>query len=70
MHGMPAAADARFLTYISELMLCSRCLRKGRRTPIRQVISHRHRPLSLCRGCREQSGRMKPASRSKVTVAS
>jgi len=44
--------DQRFLTYFSDLLLCSRCLRLGLRTPVRQVISPRHRPQTLCRDCR------------------
>jgi hypothetical protein len=47
-----ANVDRRFLTYFSDLLLCSRCLRRGIRTPVRQVISPRHRPRSLCRNCR------------------
>jgi hypothetical protein len=44
--------DRAFLSFVSDLLLCSRCLRAGVRTPVRQVISHRHRPQSLCRDCR------------------
>jgi hypothetical protein len=51
---MHAAADIdrRFLGFITDLLLCSRCLRHGVRTRVRQAISHRHRPLTLCRDCR------------------
>lgn len=34
-------------------LLCSNCLAEGRRTPVPQVISIRHRPRSLCASCRE-----------------
>lgn len=34
-------------------LLCSHCLAAGRRTPVPQVISTRHRPRSLCASCRE-----------------
>jgi hypothetical protein len=49
--------DHRFLTYFSDLLVCSRCLRFGRRTPVRQVISPRHRPQTLCRDCRSADAR-------------
>jgi len=49
--------DQRFLTYFSDLLLCSRCLRRGVRTPVQQVISPRHRPQSLCRDCRSADAR-------------
>jgi hypothetical protein len=52
-----ANVDRIFLTYLSDLLLCSRCLRLGVRTPVRQVISPRHRPLSLCRNCRGADAR-------------
>jgi hypothetical protein len=51
-----ADVDSRFLKFLTELILCSRCLRAGTRTPVPtpvpQVLSHRHRPLTLCRACR------------------
>jgi hypothetical protein len=47
-----ADIDRRFLAFRTDLILCSRCLRAGARTPIPQVISHRHRPVTLCRDCR------------------
>jgi hypothetical protein len=47
-----AEIDRRFLSFVTDLLLCSRCLRQGLRTRVRQPISHRHRPLTLCRDCR------------------
>jgi superfamily II helicase len=47
-----AEIDRRFLSFLTDLLLCSRCLRKGVRTRIVQAISPRHRPLTLCRNCR------------------
>jgi hypothetical protein len=47
-----ADIDRRFLSFVTDLLLCSRCLRHGVRTRLRQPISHRHRPLTLCRDCR------------------
>jgi superfamily II helicase len=46
--------DLGFLAHISELVVCSRCFKRGVRTPIRQVISARHRPRTLCRPCAER----------------
>ena len=43
----------RLLDCITELMLCSRCLRAGTLNPVPQLISIHHRPSSLCRDCRE-----------------
>ena len=37
----------RFLAHFSELLLCSRCLRHGIRTPVRQVISRAPPPARL-----------------------
>jgi hypothetical protein len=54
-----AEIDRRFLSFLTDLVLCSRCLRHGVRTRVRQPISPRHRPLTLCRDCRarEQAAR-------------
>lgn len=49
--------DQRFLSYFSGLLLCSRCLRSGVRTPLPQIISPRHKPRSLCRDCRAAGAR-------------
>jgi len=40
-----AEIDRRFLSFVTDLLLCSRCLRQGLRTRVRQPISHRHRPM-------------------------
>jgi hypothetical protein len=47
-----AEIDRRFLSFITDLVLCSRCFRRGVRTRVRQPISPRHRPLAMCRSCR------------------
>jgi hypothetical protein len=47
-----AEIDRRFLSFVTDLLLCSRCLRHGVRTRVRQPISPRHRLLTLCRDCR------------------
>ena len=43
--------DYRLLGLISDLVICSSCLRKGRVTPVPQIVSPRHTPRSLCAGC-------------------
>jgi hypothetical protein len=48
-----AEIDRRFLSFVTDLVLCSRCLQAGIRTPVRQVISPHHRPRGLCGRCRQ-----------------
>ena len=55
----PGKVDYRMLGMLSNLVICSRCLRSGRVTPVPQLLSARHKPRSLCTGCT-------PASRSGV----
>jgi hypothetical protein len=57
-HLQPAHStiDSRLLAFWSELVLCSRCLCRGIRRAVPQMISPRHKPLTLCRSCREQRG--------------
>lgn len=43
----------RLLGLLSDLVICSRCLRNGTVTPVPQVISERHKPRTLCRRCVE-----------------
>jgi hypothetical protein len=43
--------DYRLLGLMSDLVICSSCLREGRVTPVPQIVSHRHTPRSLCAGC-------------------
>ena len=53
MAGNSAKIDFGLLSRLTDLLLCSRCLRQGRRTPVPQVLSRRHRPRSLCSACRQ-----------------
>ena len=48
--------DYRLLNRLNKLVICSRCLRAGRVTPIPQVFSSYHRPRNICDKCREESG--------------
>jgi len=43
--------DYRLLGYLSDLVICSSCLRNGRITPVPQIMSERHTPRSLCSAC-------------------
>ena len=43
--------DYRLMHLLSDLVICSRCLRAGRTTPVPQVLSNRHTPRSLCNDC-------------------
>jgi hypothetical protein len=43
--------DYRLLGLLSSRVICSRCLRHGKVTPVPQIFSERHTPRSLCRGC-------------------
>lgn len=43
--------DYRLLGLLSDLVICSRCLRAGRVTPVPQILSHRHTPRTLCKSC-------------------
>lgn len=48
--------DYRLLNGLSNLVICSHCLRNGKVTPIPQVIMHRRLPVNLCVDCRSSSG--------------
>lgn len=43
--------DYRLLGLMSDLVICSACLRQGRVTPVPQIVSHRHTLRSLCAAC-------------------
>jgi superfamily II helicase len=47
--------DYRLLNRLNKLVLCSRCLRQGRVTPIPQVFSSYHRPRNVCDKCRDET---------------
>lgn len=48
--------DYGLLSRLTHLLLCGRCLRRGHKTPVTQVVSHRHRPRTLCVACRAEVG--------------
>jgi len=46
--------DYRLMNRISSLVICSQCLRKGKVTPIPQIISDLRPPTNLCPTCRDE----------------
>ena len=48
--------DYRLLNRLNRLVICSRCLRAGRVTPIPQVFSSHRRPRNVCDKCCEETG--------------
>lgn len=55
---MAAVADAnvdyRLLNRLSNLVICSACLRRGKVTPVPQLISDRHALTNECTDCRHE----------------
>ena len=47
--------DYRLLDRLSNLVICSCCLRRGKVTPVPQVISDRHSLTNECPSCRYES---------------
>ena len=47
--------DYRLLNRLNKLVICSRCLRQERVTPIPQVFSSFHRPRNVCDKCRAET---------------
>ena len=47
--------DYRLLNRLSNLVICSCCLRRGKVTPVPQVISDRHSLTNECSACRHES---------------
>jgi hypothetical protein len=45
----------RLLDRLSNLVICSRCLRAGRVTPVPQIISGRHSLTNECAECRAKN---------------
>ena len=43
--------DYRLLGLLSDLVICSSCLRAGRVTPVPQILSVRHTPRTQCTAC-------------------
>ena len=47
----------RLLDRLSNLVICSRCLRRGRVTPVPQIISGRHSLTNECADCRSRTAK-------------
>ena len=47
--------DYRLLNRLSNLVICSCCLQRGKVTPVPQVISNRHSLTNECSTCRHES---------------
>ena len=45
--------DYRLVNRVSNLVICSRCLRNGKVTPVPQIISALRPPTNLCPSCRD-----------------
>ncbi len=46
--------DYRLLNKLSNLVICSHCLRSGKVTPVPQVFSKRHTPHNVCSHCQRR----------------
>lgn len=57
--------DYRLLDRLSNLVICSCCLRRGKVTPVPQVISDRHSLTNECPRCRHEN-RDRHGVRSKI----
>ena len=44
--------DYRLLNRVSNLVICSQCLREGKVTPVPQIITKLRPPTNVCPGCR------------------
>lgn len=44
--------DYRLLNGLSNLVICSHCLRSGKVTPVPQIITKSRAPTNLCADCR------------------
>ena len=53
----------RLLNRLSNLVICSRCLRAGRVTPVPQIISGRHSLTNECAECRAKNPEKQGARR-------
>ena len=47
--------DYSLLSRLSSLVLCSRCFRDGKVSPVPQLITATRRPANLCPACRAEA---------------
>jgi hypothetical protein len=55
--------DYRLLNRVSNLVICSQCLREGRVTPVPQIITKLRPPVNVCPGCRAKESPSGPRRR-------
>ena len=58
----------RLLNRLSNLVICSRCLRAGKVTPVPQIISGRHSLTNECADCRSRSAATPGPQRKRATL--
>jgi len=58
----------RLLERLSDLVICSRCLRAGKVTPVPQIISGRHGLTNECASCRARNLSGQSARRGLATL--
>tara|TARA_R110002049_G_scaffold23726_49_gene84289 strand:+ start:3234 stop:3476 length:243 start_codon:yes stop_codon:yes gene_type:complete len=56
--------DYRLLNMLSNLVICSRCLRAGKVTPVPQMISSQRDIQNFCSHCRDEQA--SPGRRAKL----
>lgn len=58
----------RLLDKLSNLVICSRCLRNGTVTPVPQIISGRHSLTNECAACRAEKTGRQGTRRTRATL--
>jgi hypothetical protein len=58
----------RLLNRLSNLVICSSCLRAGKVTPVPQIISGRHSLTNECADCRSQTVSTKGQHRKRAAL--
>ena len=58
----------RLLNRLSNLVICSSCLRAGMVTPVPQIISGRHSLTNECASCRAQNSERAGKHRKRATL--
>ena len=58
----------RLLDGLSNLVICSSCLRKGVVTPVPQIISGRHSLTNECAACRSRNPENAARQRKRATL--
>ena len=58
----------RLLNRLSNLVICSTCLRAGKVTPVPQIISGRHSLTNECADCRSHSANSPGHSRQRAKL--